>query len=116
MTVNDILFALVTGTLREYLIANDDLPQVPLRATCPVNIRRPAGKPGSGNYITTIWIDLPVHLSQPAERLLAVSASATAAKASLPESRASCCFRGWYPRGWPSPGHRPSPWFHRPRT
>ena len=89
VTVNDILFALVTGSLREYLIAHHDLPEVPLRATCPVNIRRPGGQAGHGNHVTTIWIDLPVHLSQPAERLLAVSASATAAKASLPESKAS---------------------------
>ena len=42
-----------------------------------------------GNHITTIWVDLPVHLSDPAQRLLAVSASATAAKDALPESRAS---------------------------
>ena len=39
VTVNDILFALVTGSLREYLTANDELPEGPLRATCPVNIR-----------------------------------------------------------------------------
>lgn len=89
VTVNDILFALVTGTMREYLAANDDLPEGPLRATCPASIRVPGEEAGPGNHITTIWIDLPVHLTDPAERLLAVSANATAAKASLPEAQAS---------------------------
>lgn len=89
VTVNDILMALVTGTLREYLDANDDLPDEPIRATCPVNIRSAHEKAGHGNHITTMWIDLPVHLTDPAERLAAVSASSTAAKDSLRESQAS---------------------------
>ena len=89
VTVNDILFALVTGTMREYLAAHDDLPEGPLRATCPASIRVPGEQAAQGNHITTIWIDLPIHLTDPAERLLAVSANATAAKASLPESQAS---------------------------
>ncbi len=68
---------------------NDDLPPGPLRATCPASIRVPGQDAGAGNHITTIWIDLPVHLSDPAERLAAVSATATAAKASLPQTQAS---------------------------
>ena len=34
VTVNDILFALVTGALRDYLTDHDDLPDRPLRTTC----------------------------------------------------------------------------------
>ena len=89
VTVNDILFALVTGTMRDYLAANDDLPEGPLRATCPASIRVPGAEAAQGNHITTIWIELPVHLVDPAERLAAVSANATAAKASLPQTQAS---------------------------
>ena len=89
VTVNDILFALVTGALRDYLTDHDDLPDRPLRTTCPASIRVPGMPAGEGNHITTIWVDLPVHLPDPAQRLLAVSASATAAKDALPESRAS---------------------------
>lgn len=89
VTINDILLTLVTGTLREYLAATDDLPAGPLRTTCPVNLRPPTDQRAHGNHITTMWIDLPVHLADPAERLRAVSANATAAKAALPETRAS---------------------------
>jgi len=89
VTVNDILFALVTGTMRDYLAAHDDLPEGPLRATCPASIRVPGAEAGQGNHITTMWIDLPVHVTDPAERLAAVSANATAAKASLPQTQAS---------------------------
>ena len=89
VTVSDILFALVTGALRDYLAAIGELPEVPLRTTCPVNTRVATDRTGQGNHITTMWIDLPVHLSDPAERLRAVSASAEAAKAALPETEAS---------------------------
>lgn len=87
VTINDILLALVTGTLRDYLEAHDELPTKPLRTTCPVNVRTSADKAAQGVHITTTWIDLPVHLRDPAERLLTVSANATAAKDSLRQSR-----------------------------
>ena len=89
VTVSDILFALVTGALRDYLAAIGELPEMPLRTTCPVNIRHSTDTTGVGNHITTMWIDLPVHLSDPGERLRAVSASAEAAKAALPGTEAS---------------------------
>jgi WS/DGAT/MGAT family acyltransferase len=89
VTVNDVLFALVTGTLRDYLDALGELPGSPLRATCPANIRAAGDRAGEGNHITTMWLDLPVHLTDPVERLRAVSASAAAAKAALAETLAS---------------------------
>ena len=89
VTVNDVLLALVTGTLRDYLAAHDELPTGPIRTTSPVHIPGSDGNASAGNHFTTIWIDLPVHLADPAERLAAVSASATAAKQSLRDSQAS---------------------------
>ena len=89
VTVNDILLALVTGTLRSYLVAHDDLPEGPIRTTCPVNIRPSADKARLGNLFTTIWIDLPTHLSDPAQRLLAVHENAESAKRSLRQTQAS---------------------------
>lgn len=88
-TVNDVLLALVTGTLRDYLAAHDDLPDGPIRTTSPVHVPATAENAEQGNHFTTVWIDLPVHLPDAGERLVAVSASARAAKQSLRQSQAS---------------------------
>ena len=48
VTVNDVLFALVTGALRDYLTDHDDLPDRPLRTTCPASIRVPGMPAGAG--------------------------------------------------------------------
>jgi len=89
VTVNDIILALVAGALRDYLAAHDELPSSPVRTTCPGNIRANELPTGQGNSFTTMWVDLPVHLTDPAGRLDTVSASARAAKHSLRESQAS---------------------------
>lgn len=87
-TVNEVLLALVAGTMREYLAALADLPDKPIRTTCPVSVRA-AGDDGiQGNHLTTMWVDLPVHLGDVVERLAAVHASSAAAKQALPRSRA----------------------------
>ena len=87
-TINDVLLSLVTGAMRAYLSARDDLPDKPIRTTCPVNIRAPGNDGSYGNHLTTMWVDLPVHLDEPVERLAAVHASSAAAKKALPRSRA----------------------------
>jgi WS/DGAT/MGAT family acyltransferase len=87
-TVNDVLLALVTGAMRDYLAAHGDLPDKPIRTTCPVNVRAAGDDGTQGNHLTTMWVDLPVHLDDPVERLAAVHASAAAAKQALPQSRA----------------------------
>ena len=86
-TINEVLLALVTGTMRDYLAANGDLPDTAIRTSCPVNVRDPGDDGKAGNHLTTMWVDLPVHLGDPVERLAAIHASSTAAKASLPQSR-----------------------------
>ncbi len=87
-TINEVLLALVAGTLRDYLAAHDDLPDRPIRTTCPVNVRASGDDGLPGNHLTTMWVDLPVHLGDPVQRLAAVHASSAAAKAALPRSRA----------------------------
>ncbi|MFP5347024.1 MAG: wax ester/triacylglycerol synthase domain-containing protein [Actinomycetes bacterium] len=87
-TVNEVLLALVAGTMRDYLAARGDLPDKPIRTTCPVNVRAAGDDGMQGNHITTMWVDLPVHLDDARERLAAVHASSTAAKEDLPRSRA----------------------------
>ncbi|MDN5797838.1 MAG: wax ester/triacylglycerol synthase family O-acyltransferase [Intrasporangium sp.] len=86
-TVNDVLLALVTGAMRDYLAAQGDLPDGPIRTTCPVNVRTGGGG-AQGNHITTMWVELPVHLGDPIDRLAAVRTSSAAAKEDLPRSTA----------------------------
>lgn len=86
-TVNDVVLAMVTGALRRYLSAHDELPDEPLLTTCPVSVRKD-GHSG-GNAFTTMWVELPVHVEDPLERLRAVHASANRSKAGLRTSRRS---------------------------
>ncbi|GAB79244.1 Diacylglycerol O-acyltransferase [Austwickia chelonae] len=91
-TVNDVILAVVSGALRTYLADFDEIPDRPLVTTCPVSVRtRPDGDGGqaSGNAFTAIWVDLPVQLDDPVERLTAVHARSSQAKGGLHRSRAS---------------------------
>ncbi|MEP7160816.1 MAG: wax ester/triacylglycerol synthase domain-containing protein [Dermatophilaceae bacterium] len=87
-TVNDVILAMATGALRSYLSAHDELPDEPLLTTCPVSVRKDGHS--EGNAFTTIWVELPVHVEDPLERLRAVHASANRSKAGV---RAS--LRSW---------------------
>lgn len=81
-TLNDVVIALCAGGLRRYLMEFGDLPEKPLVAMVPVNIR-PKDDPGGGNAVGTILVSMATHLEDPAERLRAIIASSRAAKAQL---------------------------------
>ncbi len=81
-TLNDLVLALVGGALRRYLLDLDELPEEPLIAALPVNIR-PKDDPGGGNAVGAILASLATHLEDPRERVAAVIASTRAAKAQL---------------------------------
>ncbi|MBW3085300.1 putative diacylglycerol O-acyltransferase [Austwickia sp. TVS 96-490-7B] len=91
-TVNDVVLALVAGALRTELARHGELPDEPLVTTCPVNVRAKPGRESSGvegNTFTAIWVEVPVHLPDPGDRLAAVHAGSTRAKGQLGRSRAS---------------------------
>ncbi|WP_162873050.1 wax ester/triacylglycerol synthase family O-acyltransferase [Austwickia chelonae] len=91
-TLNDVILAVVSGALRAYLAEFDEVPDRPLVTTCPVSVRTRRegdGDRSGGNAFTAIWVDLPVHLADPVERLAAVHARSSQAKSGLPRSRAS---------------------------
>ena len=91
-TLNDVILTLLAGSLRRYLEPYGEIPPKPLVTTCPVNVRRNPGREtsaSSGNAFTAIWIELPVHLEDPVERLAFVHAGSSRAKSGLQESRAS---------------------------
>jgi diacylglycerol O-acyltransferase len=68
-TLNDVVMAICTGALREYLIENDALPDVPLRAMVPVSIRTGDEEDPWTNRVSAIVADLPTNCADPVERV-----------------------------------------------
>lgn len=81
-TLNDVALALCGSALRRHLSDLGALPDAPLIAMLPVNIR-PADDPGGGNAIGAILASLATHLTDPVARLHEIVASTRRAKAQL---------------------------------
>ena len=79
-TVNDVVLALCTGTLRGYMEARDELPDAPLVATCPVSVR-PDGENTVGNKVSAMFTSLPTNEDDPAERVRLIQECTVGAKA-----------------------------------
>ncbi len=72
-TVNDVLVAAVSGALRKYLQAKGDpVKSGDMRAMVPVNLRNPKEGMKLGNQFALVYLNLPVSLIRPEERLIAV--------------------------------------------
>jgi WS/DGAT/MGAT family acyltransferase len=67
-TLNDVGLAVVAGALRALALESGEIPVAPLKAMIPVSMRR-ANEMGVGNRISMPYIQLPVHLPTPKERL-----------------------------------------------
>ena len=78
-TVNDVVMAICGGGLRCYLDELGDLPEKPLIAFMPVNLRD-EGDEGGGNRVGVSLASMGTHLKDPRERLEAVIASTSQAK------------------------------------
>ena len=68
MTVNDVVIAVVTGALRQWLLDRDALPDMPLVAAIPVSIRSDDG-PTPTNQVSVMMVRIPTHLRDADERL-----------------------------------------------
>ncbi len=71
-TVNHVVLAACTQTLRNYLEAHGGAPDVPLVAAIPVSLRSPDELETYGNRVSAFLVHLPVHLADPVEQLFAV--------------------------------------------
>ena len=80
-TVNDVLLTIVAGGLRHYLQHRDALPETPMKAGCPVNIRTEAEVAAGGNRISAIVVNMHTDIADPMERLRSITRSSAAAKA-----------------------------------
>lgn len=78
-TVNDVVLAVCTQTLRQYLIAHDDLPDVPLVCSVPVSVHGKSSSE-STNQVSTMFVRLPVNLPDPVEQLQTINAETREAK------------------------------------
>lgn len=82
-TVNDVLVAALTGSLRAYLLGRGEaLDGKEIRAMVPVNIRGRAASPELGNKFALVYLALPVGVADPMDRLFAVKERMDAIKAS----------------------------------
>ncbi len=71
--VNDVLLGAVAGALRYYLSARAEPTDTEtVRALIPVNLRPPEQAFELGNHFGLVFLDLPVGLDDPLERMLAV--------------------------------------------
>lgn len=81
VSFNDVVLAVLTGALRRWL---DDARQLPDRAVVaivPTSVRSSAAADARArNQVSAMFVSLPVHLSDAAARVRAITADATRAK------------------------------------
>ncbi|VAV90311.1 hypothetical protein MNBD_ALPHA04-1121, partial [hydrothermal vent metagenome] len=68
-TVNDVMIATYSGSLRAYLKAKKDLPERTLKIGAPVSVRSDDKKSSAGNQVTMMVVGAGTHLGKAAERL-----------------------------------------------
>ena len=78
VTINDMVLAICSGALREYLLSQDALPKKPLIAMVPASVRDDDSS--MSNRITMILANLGTHKEDPLERLAIVRRSVQNAK------------------------------------
>jgi diacylglycerol O-acyltransferase / wax synthase len=73
-TVNDVVLAAITGGFRDLLQGRGELSSEKLvvRSMVPVSVRKPDQKGSMNNQVSAVFVDLPVGLSDPKERLMAI--------------------------------------------
>ncbi|WP_336081915.1 WS/DGAT/MGAT family O-acyltransferase [Nocardia sp. SSK8] len=83
-TLNDVVLAMCSGALRDYLLAAHALPGDPLIAMVPVSLRG-ADQSGteSGNSVGAALCDLATDSADPADRLARIHGAMTRSKASM---------------------------------
>lgn len=76
-TVNDVLMSTLAGALGRYLESKGDaVSGVTIRASMPVNLRAEGSpQPALGNCFGLVFVDLPIGIRHPLERLYAVRAA-----------------------------------------
>jgi len=83
-SVNDVLLSCVAGALRGYLAEKgDNVAGVMVRALVPINLRPIEKAYKLGNRFGVVFLELPIGIENPIERLYAVRANMAALKGSF---------------------------------
>jgi diacylglycerol O-acyltransferase / wax synthase len=75
VTVNDVVLAMCAGALRAYLAEENALPDTPLVAMVPVDLRTEQDSEGGGNIVGAILCNLATDCDDAAQRLDVIHAS-----------------------------------------
>ncbi|WP_354698296.1 Putative diacylglycerol O-acyltransferase [Paraconexibacter sp. AEG42_29] len=70
-TLNDVALTVVAGALRDLSLRSDRVPE-PMKIMVPVSTRTAEETVDLGNRISFVFIELPVHLHRPADRLVRI--------------------------------------------
>jgi WS/DGAT/MGAT family acyltransferase len=77
--VNDVVMALVSGVLRQYLTDRNELPDSSLVASVPVSVHGRSDRPGR-NQVSAMFSNLHTQITDPVERLKAITQANSVAK------------------------------------
>lgn len=78
--VNDVVLAIVSGAMRNYLEKHGELPEESLAAGIPLNMRTRRGVTDENNQVGSVFMDLNTNVKDPLERLAAIQKSSAEAK------------------------------------
>ena len=79
-TVNDVILAICTSALRSFLIEGHELPDKPLVAVVPVSVRPDVTSQKGSNKVSSMFVQLPVEIDDPLDRLMAIYEGTKGAK------------------------------------
>jgi WS/DGAT/MGAT family acyltransferase len=77
--VNDVVMALVSGVLRQFLLDRGELPENSLVAMVPVSVHGRSDRPGR-NKVSGMFASLQTQIDDPAERIVAIAETSSVAK------------------------------------
>jgi WS/DGAT/MGAT family acyltransferase len=77
--VNDVVMALVSGVLRQFLLDRGELPDSSLVAMVPVSVHGKSDRPGR-NQVSGMFSSLQTHIADPVERIKAIADANSVAK------------------------------------
>ena len=78
-TVNDVVLAACAATMRSWLAGHGGVPDEPLVASIPVSVHAEDNTEVT-NQVAAMLVELPTHLDDPVEQLMAVHAATVDAK------------------------------------
>jgi WS/DGAT/MGAT family acyltransferase len=71
-TINDVIVTVVSGAMRRYLEAKDELPEHSLTCAAPINVRSQRNSESKGNQVGVMTIVMASDVEDPVQRLQAV--------------------------------------------